>query len=292
MQRKYKNITVPYRYFNQNKNYTCYILNDKEYFDLNELFKDFIGCYLTYHFEVKENVYEVHNLSEVIEALIKNKDTFKIAKEYKVEYSEDELKYLKSLQKALLNDKLKIAYENTREINMKDYSTRSSYILAKEVYDKYRKVVIPKKVKINNCEYYVVAGEYFESIYHALEIVFDSNLYYQFGGTKKENNRNHLHSHFFDDLISLIFTNSEQFKIHVFQKQYYSQQELDFLSKLSEKLRSMNFHSVTFNPDRIEYEEYWYLKDNKKKLRLIVNNLKWRKLNKEYKKAVLDSHKI
>ena len=292
MKRKYKGITVPYHYTNNKENYTCYIYNDKEYLDLNLLFQDFIGLYLTYHYEAKDKIYEVHNLSEVLEALLKNKDTFKIPKEYKEEYREEELKYIKGLQKDLLNDKLKIAYDKNREFNKKDYPSTKVYNIALEVYNKYRKVVIPKKVNLYNHNYYVVAGEYFESIYHALDYVYTNNLYYQFGGTKKENNRNHLHSHSFDDLISLIFSNSEDFKIHVFQRQYYSQQELDFLTKLAAKLKKMNFHSVKFNPDKIEYEEYWYLKDEKKFFQLFINNLRWNRLNRKYENDVLESHKI
>ena len=291
MQRKYKGITIPYHYTNKKANYTCYIYNDQEYLDLNSLFQDFLGLYLTYHYEAKDKLYEVHNLSEVLEALLKNKDTFKIPKEYQEEYSEEELKYIKGLQKCLINDTLKIAYDKNREFNKKDYPSTKSYNMALEVYDKYRKVVIPKKVNLYNHNYYVVAGEYFESIYHALDYVYNDNLYYQFGGTKKENNRNHLHSHSFDDLISLIFSNSEEFKIHVFQRQYYSKQELDFLTKLANKLKKMNFHSITFNPDKIEYEEYWYLKDEKKFFKLLINNIRWHRLNKQYEKDVLESHK-
>ncbi len=292
MQRKYKGITIPYHYTNKKANYTCYIYNDQEYLDLNSLFQDFLGLYLTYHYEAKDKLYEVHNLSEVLEALLKNKDTFKIPKEYQEEYSEEELKYIKGLQKCLINDTLKIAYDKNREFNKKDYPSTKSYNMALEVYDKYRRVVIPKKVNLYNHSYYVVAGEYFESIYHALDYVYNDNLYYQFGGTKKENNRNHLHSHSFDDLISLIFSNSEEFKIHVFQRQYYSRQELDFLTKLATKLKKMNFHSIKFNPDKIEYEEYWYLKDEKKFFKLLINNIRWHRLNKQYEKDVLESHKI
>lgn len=292
MKRKFKGITIPYHYENKKENYTCYIYNDHEYLDLNLLFQDFIGQYLTYHYETKNKLNEVHNLSEVLEALLKNKDTFKIPKEYKEEYSEEELKYIKGLQKDLVNDKLKIAYDKNREFNKKDYPSTKSYNIAVEVYNKYRRAIIPKKVTLYNHDYYVVAGEYFESIYHALDYVYTNNLYYQFGGTKKENNRNHLHSHSFDDLINLIFTNSEDFKIHVFQRQYYSKQELDFLTKLANKLKKMNFHSIKFNPDKIEYEEYWYLKDEKKFIKLLINNIRWRRLNKQYEKEVLESHKI
>lgn len=292
MKRKFKNITVPYRYFDEKKNYTCYILKDKEYCDLNLLFKEFIGLYLTYHFEVKDKVYEVHNLSEVLDSLIKNKEDFKIPKEYYDEYSEEELKYINKLQKDIVNDKLKIAYEMKPELKRKDYASSECYDMAREVYNKYNKVVIPKKVKLNNRDYYVVAGMYFQSIYHALELVYDNNICYQFGGTRKENNRNHYQAHSFDDLIGLIFSDSEHFKIHVFQRQYYSKQELEFLAKLAEKLKKMNFHSVTFEPDKIEYEEYWYLKDHKKYFKLMGNNLKWRRINKEFEKDVLDSHKI
>lgn len=294
MKRKFKNITVPYLYYNEKENYTCYILNDKEYRDLNKLFNDFVGFYLTYHFEVKEKEIEVHNLSDVLEALIKNTDTFKIAKKYRDEYSNEEWDYIHDLQKAIINNKLMIAYDKERVFRLKDYPNRRAFNYAKEIYNKYAKVVVPKKIhsKEYNNDYFVCGGDYYESIYHALDAVYDNNLYYQYGGSRSENNRNHLHAHSFDSLIHMLFTNNDKFKIHVFQRQYYSEQELTFLTKLADKLKEMNFHSVPYVPDNEEDEEFNYLTDNKKYIQLFIHNLKWRKFNKDYEDAVLESHKI
>ena len=49
---------------------------------------------------------------------------------------------------------------------------------------------------------------------------------------------------YFPGALTLIFEKSSKFKIHTFQQQYYSKQELDFLNKLAEKLKEMKFHSV------------------------------------------------
>ena len=292
MKKKLRGITVPYLYYNKQKNYSCYIYNDEEYTDLYCLFTDFLGSYLTYHFNIKEKTYEVHNLNKVID----NKKTFSIPNKYKEEYSIDEYNYLMNLQAKLQNNQLKI--ENTQSYkqsfsikNLKEYRL---YKFNKEIFEKYQKVSIPKKIHSNiyNRDYYIVAGNAYESIYRALEEVYNSSLYYQFGGTKKENNRSHFHSHSFDDLISLIFEKSSKFKIQTFQQQYYSKQELDFLNKLAEKLKEMKFHSVEKNMDELDYKEYFYLKDNKKYLRLLFHNLKFYKKGKKYQKDVLESHKI
>lgn len=296
MKRSLRGITVPYSYYNKKKNYTCYIYNDKEYTDLNELFNDFIGTYLTYHFNIKDKTYEVHNLSEVLEYLLKNNKDFSIPKKYKKEYSQDEYEYITNLQEKLQNEKLKIENNQLFEqkFSLKDLMQYRLYKFTKGVFEKYKKVAIPKKVhsEIYDRNYYVVAGNAYESIYHALEEVFNDSLYYQFGGTKSENNRSHFHSHSFDDLISLIFESSSKFKIHVFQQQYYSEQELLFLNKLADKLRKMKFHSVERKIDQLESDEYIYLKDNKKYLSLLIHNIKFYNEDRRYHKEVLESHKI
>lgn len=294
MKRKYKNITIPYLYYNEKENYSCYILKDKEYRDLNKLFKEFIGFYLTYNYEIDGKEYEVHNLSEVLEALLKASENFKIDKKYRSLYSDEEWDYIHKLQKALINNELKITVNKDKTFNLKDYPNRHLYNYAKEIYHKYANVMIPKKIysKKYKSHYYVVGGEYYESIYQALDFVYDNNLYYEFGGSNKESNHNHLHTHSFESLINMIFTNNDSFKIHVFQRQYYSEQELAFLTKLSDKLKDMNFHSVKYIPDKEDAEEYNYLTDNKKHLQLLLHNMRWHKFNKEYEEAVLKSHKI
>lgn len=295
MKLKYRNITVPYKVFDQKENFTYYIYKDKKYKDLNKLFTDFLGVYLTYHFEVKGNLKEVHNIVEVVEALLKNKDTFKIPKKYLEEYNEREYKYLFDLQKQLLNDKLKIQYNRDYEFkySKKEFGNKKYYNFSKEVYEKYRNVKIPKKIKPTQYEneYYVVAGRAYERIVDALGEVYDGTFYYQFGGTKNQNNRTHFHTHDFEDLIWMIFTYSSKFKIHVFQRQYYSKQQLEFLTKLSEKLKEMKFHSVESKMDT-DVEEYFYLKDNKKYLKLLIHNIKYYFADKKLRNEILKSHKI
>lgn len=295
MKLKYRNITVPYKIYDQKENSTYYIYNNKKYYNLNKLFMDFIGCYLTYHFEVKGQEKEVHSLNEVVEALVKNKETFKIPKKYLEEYSEREYQYIFDLQKLLLKDKLEIHYNNEYEFkySRKEFGNKNYYNFSKEVYEKYKKVVIPKKIKsdIYNREYYVVAGRAYERITDALGEVYDGTFYYQFGGTKNPNNRTHSHSHDFEDLIWMIFCYSSSFKIHVFQRQYYSKQELEFLSSLSEKFKKMNFHSVE-RKNNIDVEEYFYLKDNHKIIKLFFHNIKYYIEDKSYERAVLKAHKI
>ncbi len=296
MKRKLKGITIPYLYYDKSKNYTYYIYKDKEYTNLDKLFTDFVGSYLTYHFNINEKTHEVHNLSEVLEALLKNKKSFSIPKNYKEEYSKEEYAYITKLQDRLLNEKLKIENNQLYEhkFTIKNIFEYRLFKFTKEIFEKYKKIAIPKKIHSNifNHDYYVVAGSAYESIYHALDEVFDDSLYYQFGGTKKENNRSHFHSHNFDDLISLIFERSSKFKIHVFQQEFYSKQELEFLNKLADKLKKMKFHSVERNIDELDYEEYFYLKDNKKYLSLIIHNIRFYKEDKKYRNDVLNSHKI
>ena len=89
----------------------------------------------------------------------------------------------------------------------------------------------------------------------------------------------------------MIFTYSSKFKIHVFQRQYYSKQQLEFLTKLSEKLKEMKFHSVESKMDT-DVEEYFYLKDNKKNIRLFFHNIKYYFADKKLRSEILKSHKI
>jgi uncharacterized protein YdgA (DUF945 family) len=89
----------------------------------------------------------------------------------------------------------------------------------------------------------------------------------------------------------MIFCNSSNFKIHVFQREFYSNQELDFLGKLSEKMKKMKFHSPERKMD-IDVEEYFYLKDNKKIIKLFIYNLKYLLADIKYNNDVLKAHKI
>ena len=295
MKLKYRNITVPYRVFDKN-NCSYYVYKDKKYYDLNKLFNDFLGSYLTYHFNIKDKEKEVHNLSEVLEALIKYKEDFSIPNKYKKEYSTDEFQYIKILKSKLVKDELKAEYEPNREFKktLKNIKYWKHISFEKKIYEKYIKVNVPKKIhsKEFNRDYYVVAGSCYPDIYGALDHVYNNSFYYQFGGTKSRNNRSHFHSHNFEDLISMIFNISSKFKIHSNQYEFYSEQELEFLTKLSDKLQKMKFHSPEELYDTLDVEEYIYLKDNKKYISLLINNIRYYNNYKKYQKAKLKSHKI
>lgn len=294
MKLKYRNITVPYRIYNTKGNYFYYIYQNKKYTDHNKLFTDFLGSYLTYHYEIKDKLCIVHNLNEVLESLLNNPKDFNIPKNYKEEYSQDEYKYIIKLKDKLLNNDLKKLENNNKTLELKDFKNKKQYNFAKEIYEKYKNIKFPKKVHSDefNKDYYVLAGEYYETIYAALREIYEDDLYYQFGGTKTQNNRSHFHSHNFEDLISMIFDYSNKFKIHVSQREFYSEQELEFLKVLSIKLKKMNFHSVERTHNSLDYEEYFYLKDNKEYIRLLIHNIRYTISERKYQKEKLKSHKI
>ncbi len=296
MKIKYRGITVPYLHYDKKSNYSYYIYKDKEYDNLNDLFMDFIGVYLTYHFKINDKSYEVHNLSDVIDYLLKNKKTFNIPIEYKAEYSDQEYNYILELQKKLIGEKLKIENKQSflENFTLKDLLNYKLYKFNKEIFSKYKGVTKPKKIYSNifKHDYYVVAGLAYESIYRSLDEVYNISLYYQFGGTKGKNNRSHFHTHSFDDLINLVFQRSSDFKIHVNQQSYYSKQEIEFLEKLAEVLKKMKFKSIIKENNELDADEYIYLKDNRKFLSLISYNIRMYLEERKYQKAVLDSHKI
>jgi len=293
MKRKFKNITVPYKYYDKKENYTYYIYKDKKYYDLNKLFKVFLGSYLIYHYEIKDKIKEVYNLSDVLYDLIQNYDTFNIPSKYKKEYSTMEYEFINNLQKTLKDNKLNPPYVNKFSYEGRIVDSKN-YQFTKNVYYKYKDVKIPKRIKsdIYHHNYYVVGGTYYESLYYALDDVYGDYLEYQFGGTKKINNRTHLKAHNFDDLISLIFSNTNKFIIHVFQQEYYSKQELDFLNLLADKLNNMGYKSVQRKYNSLNTTEYNYLKDNHKYFKLLIHNIRYKKEERKYQKEILKSHKL
>jgi len=294
MKRKFQGITVPYQYYDYKKNYTYYIYKDKEYRDLGKLFKAFIGSYLTYHFEVREKEVEVHNLSEVLDNLLKFPDTFKIPSKYKDEYSSTEYEYIKGLKEAINKDKLKVNYNPEFTYSIKDFRSPKLFRFARDIDNRYNNVVIPKKIKstIYDEEYYVVGGSAYQSIYYALDVVYEGELHYIFGGTKNPNNRTREQAHNFDDLISLIFKKSNKFVIHVYQQEYYSKQELEFLQKLADKINEIGYRSVEPKYEAEYTEDYNYLKDHHRYIGLLINNIKFHLKQKKHERQVLKSHKI
>ncbi len=293
MKAKYSGITVPYKYFDKKRNYSYWIYKDKEYHDVAKVFKAFIGSYLTYHFEVKEKEIEVNNLSDVLDNLLKFPDTFKIPSKYKDEYSDEEYDYIKGLLEAIKKETLKINYNPDFNYSRNDFKTVKIYKFCKEVDRKYNDVVIPKRIKDRtfNNEYYVVGGVAYESIYHAIDVVYEGELHYIFGGTKNPNNRTRQQAHNFDDLLKLILKKSDKFAIHVYQQEYYSKQELEFLQLLADKLNEMGYQSVSEKYEEEYTEEYNYLKDNHRYLGILLNNIKYYLKQRKYHRDVIKSHK-
>ena len=295
MKLKYRNITIPYRVKDNKLPYTYYVYNDKEYKNLNSLFKDFLGSYLIYHFQLGNKEKEVHSIQEVIEALYNHIDDFKIPKKYNDEYSENELYYIKELQKELKKGTIKpiTIDEYGFHDQPKDYKSKKLYNFYRDTYNKYKKETMPKKFHSSEYDrnFYCIGGRVYENIIGALGEVYTNELYYQFGGTKNPNNRTHLHAHDFEELIWMIFRNSSKFKIHVHQGEYYSKQELEFLTSLSKKLTKLKFKSVSDKID-MDAEEYFYLKDNRKYLKLLIYNTQYILKERKIKKEILNSHKI
>ena len=295
MKNKYKGITIPYYYYDKKRLHTYFIYKNKEYTDLAKVLNAFLGTQLTYHYNIEKEENEVHNLSDVLYAICQNPKEFSIPNKYKKEYSPREYEYIKGLKESILNNKLKVEYmEEELSPNLFTFWERKQYQLDKEFKEKYNDLVIPKRVRSNITKqyYYAVGGECYETIYHALEAVYYNSFYYSFGGTKRINDRTHFHSHNFTELIVSVFNNNQEFKIHKFQMEDYSNQELQLLETLANKLKEKGFESVHQQYDQLDLEEYKYLKDNHKLISLLIYNIKWTIKDYKYKKEVLKSHKI
>ena len=295
MKNKYKGITIPYYYYNHTKVYSYFIYKNKEYMDFSKMLNSFINTQLTYHYNIEKEEYEVHNLSDVLYAVCLNYSKFSIPKKYIKEYSKREYKYILGLKEAIINNKLKVEYiEDDLKSYFFSFKDRNQFKVDKEFKEKYNNVVIPKRAKSNITKnyYYAVGGEFYQTIYGALDSVYRDSLYYSYGGSKKVNDRTHFHCHSFDELIISIFRNNKNFKIHKFQQEDYSEQEIKLLEVLSKKLLDKNFQSVNDPFDKLDLEEYKYLKDSHKIFSLFIYNIKWFIKEKKYKRDVLKSHKI
>ena len=296
MKRKFKNITIPYFYFDDKNNNTYFIYQDNKYYKLNELFKSFIEEELTYHIEINKKIKEVHNLEDVAELLINNYKKFKIPTKYHDEYSANELSYFQKLQKKLMNEDIKLERELSYDyqFRFKDLKQLKYIKFTKKIYTDYKDIIIPKKIYSKEYKnyYYVVGGRCYQDIFYALEDIYLNSFYYQFNGPNRENLYNHSHAHSFEEVIRDIFNNFNEFKINKFQEEHYSKQELDLINKLCSKLKQLKYKSVNRKYDKSEYEEYCYLKDNKKYIRLFIHNLKGSIKDIKFHKEVLKSHKI
>jgi len=297
VKRSFKNINIPYHYYDKVKLRSGYIYNNKEYFDLNLLFNDYVGSYLTYHFEINNELKEVHNLSDIANYMLENYETFEIPDKYKDEYSQDEYKYFNSLKRDLLNDKLEKSPFMYRPMKFKDiFKYPIDYLVFLEL-KKYKDVSMPKKIysKILKRDVYVLYGEFYENAMYALTSIFYGSFYYQFSGDGVENSCEHSHQHDFEAVIDDIFSNFDNFIIYDFQKQFYSKQELDFIDKLVNKLKEDNYTSIFYKKSNDDfdktYEEYKNFKDNKKHFKLFILNIKDYFKSKKFKKDVINSHK-
>lgn len=295
MKNKFKGITIPYYYYDKKRIYSYYIYKNKEYTDVAKMLNAFLGTQLTYHYNLEKEENEVHNLSEVLAAICSHPKEFSIPRKYHKEYSKREFDYIIGLKEAILKDKLKVEYiEEDLKPYLFTFKERKLYELDKEFKEKYNDVVVPKRVKseINKRYYFAVGGEFYETIYGALNDVYNNSLYYSYGGSKRVNDRTHLHSHSFDELIASVFRNNQDFKIHKFQREDYSEQEIQLLEALANKLIEKGFTSVKDAFELLDLEEYKYLKDNHKIFSLLIFNIKWEIKERKYNKEVLDSHKI
>ncbi len=293
MKNKYKNITIPYHVYDPKEKYTCYYYKDKEYTKLNKLFNDFVDFELTYHFDENGKTKEVHNYNEVIESLLVNYKNFYISRKYRDEYSDSEYEYITKLKEALLKNKLKVFYESRfpKEFGLFDFRHKKAY---KEIYDKYQNVVVPKRVKstVYNRKYFVVAGIMYDSVLFALDQVFNYSLYYEYGGSPRANSNASHHQHDFDAVIIEIFRNFDEFKIYAYQKDFYSKQELYLLDLISKKLKKMNYTPVKSQYDEEYMNEYNYLVNNRKFIKLFFFNIKDKIETARFNRKDLENHKI
>ena len=77
-----------------------------------------------------------------------------------------------------------------------------------------------------------------------------------------------------------------------FQEEYFSNQELELLNKIYTKLKQMKYKPIKREYFEDDYNEYCYLKDNKKYIKLFIHNIKCEINDMKYRKDILKSHKI
>lgn len=292
MKKLYKNINIPYHYYDNRLLLSGYIYNDKKYFDLNELFTDYLGSYLTYHFKINNELKEVHSLCDIVNVLFENYQGFSIPKVYIDEYSEDEYKFITRLHQDLLNNKLIKGKPLNRKMTFKDILKNPIQYLVNQEVKIYKNLSTLKKVysKVLKRNIYVLDGNYYENFF---DIAYYC-CYYQFNGDGIETSYNHTHEHDFEDVIRELFETFDDFIIYDYQKQFFSKQELDFINKLIKKLKNDNYTSKyykTNDEDKKLSEEYHYLHKNKKYFKLFIFKIKDNYRVKRYNKILINSHK-
>lgn len=301
MKRKYLNITIPYKYYNNKTLENGYIYKDKFWTNLNDLFWNFLGSFLSYHVLVNNEEIEVHSLEEVIYYLTKYPNNFEIPNKYKNEYSNIEYKSINKFHKDLLNNNLEIIeYYPLKKWRFRKFDDYRWYRALKEA-QKYKDVIFPIKVynKVYKREVYVLRGEIYKSLIYALEHISRLSFYYQYNGDGKKDSYNHNHSHEFELVIDRVIEDKD-FKIYDFQEEFYSKQELELIKKLQLKLTKMNFERIDLyynSLNKNNLKKKWYDKirnyeKEKKYLRAFIYEKKVRYLENKIKKYNLSNYKI
>jgi len=277
MKRIYKNIKIPYHYYDPNTLLSGYIYKDVFYLKESEVFTKYLGIYLTYHYTVNNMLKEVHDYEDVLIDVINNYDTFKIENKYKNEYSKRELSSIEEAIKHLKNkDFRNIEYKETK-YNKKKFLTKEEkkYRDLNEEIKQYKNVDFPKEVYSTTLKsnIFVYKGEYYFTALYCLEETCLISLYFQFNGDGIEDSYNHNHEHDFSSVIRDLINDNDNFILYDYQKEFYSNQEIEFLNQLHNKLLEDNFHPIQYKSDEAFYNRYCYLEDNNKKIRLFFHKI-------------------
>ena len=284
MKRKYKNIKIPYSYYDKVKGCCYYVYNNKYYNNIYDAVKDYLDYKLTYHFIYNNILIEVYDLGQVCEYILL-KGGFSIPNKYKHEYSLIEYQELNWL------------YKNINKIAFNEYYYQKpslKYLLEEPIscylkykyYKLYKNCNYPKKVysKFLKKEVFVYKGYIYYTIINILEL----NYYYEFN--KPLDSGYQVHEHEFNLVINEVFYSLNEFKIDKEQEQFYSKQELIFLDKLVKKLKDDKFDSSILKR-KDSYEEWKYLHDNHKYFKLLIYNIKNYFSNKKKNKEILKMYK-
>lgn len=284
MKRKYKNIKIPYSYYDKVKGCYYYVYNNKYYNNIYDAVKDYLDYKLTYHFIYNNILIEVYDLGQVCEYILL-KGSFSIPDKYKHEYSLIEYQELNWL------------YKNINKIVFNEYYYQKpslKYLLEEPIscylkykyYKLYKNCNYPKKVysKFLKKEVFVYKGY----IYYTIDDILELNYYYEFN--KPLNSGYQVHEHEFNLVINEVFYSLNEFKIDKEQEQFYSKQELIFLDKLVKKLKDDKFDSSILKR-KDSYEEWKYLHDNHKYFKLLIYNIKNYFSNKKKNREILKMYK-
>ena len=284
MKRKYKNIKIPYSYYDKVKGWCYYVYNNKYYNNIYDAVKDYLGCELTYHFLYNNKLIRVHDLEKISEYILL-KGNFSIPDEYKYEYSLIEYQELNWLYKNINKYEFKAYYYQKPSLKYLLEEPISCY-LGYKYYKLYKNCNYPKKVysKFLKTEVFVYKGH----IYYTINDILELNYYYEFNNPLDSGYQ--LHEHEFNFVINEVFHYFNEFKINKKQEQFYSKQELVFLDKLVKKLKDDKFdNSILKIKD--SYEEWKYLHDNHKYFKLLIYNIKDYFSNKKKNKEILKMYK-